>query len=358
MSQVIEQRPENGPGERPRALNPESFAELAISRWEIRLRATQAAVLPTFSGSTLRGTFGHALKQTVCVMNHGDCGRCLVADKCIYPYVFETPAPPDLPILRNQKDAPHPFILDPPLDEAPLGPPREQSRRLAAGDEMVFGLTLMGRAIEYMPYLIYAVHEMARRGLGQGRATFELSEVSALDAAGERRVIYTESSQRLDGAGHDALDLSQLIAARLARSLEAGSRGREIDSLRLRFITPTRIKTRDDLQPQADFALLIRSLLRRISMLLAVHGRQPLELDFRGLLERAAAVRTGFSSLRWRDWTRYSSRQQTKMQLGGFIGEVVFEGSGLGDCWPLLIAGEILRVGNGTSFGLGRYELL
>jgi hypothetical protein len=331
------------------------------------------------------------LKQAVCVMNHRECERCLVANQCIYPYVFETPAPPGLPLLHQQKDAPHPFVLDPPVYPRPSResedadrPPREKHHLLAAGDEIAFGLTLMGRAIEYLPYLVYAVQGMAERGLGKGRAPFALSEVSLIEVAGRPRVIYTETSQRLEGAEGTGQDLSVWISDRLARArplrgpegivragAAGGPEGREGEAppaahsgvdgdqeLRLRFITPTRIKSLDDLQPQADFALLIRSLMRRLSMLLAVHGERRLELDFRGLLERAAAVGTRSSSLRWWDWSRYSDRQQTRMRLGGFVGEIFYEGRTLTEFLPILMAGEILRIGNGTSFGLGRYELL
>ena len=45
------------------------------------------------------------------------------------------------------------------------------------------------------------------------------------------------------------------------------------------------------------------------------------------------------------------------MKLGGFVGEAEFAGDRLQDFLPLIVAGELLRVGSATSFGLGRYEL-
>lgn len=104
-----------------------------------------------------------------------------------------------------------------------------------------------------------------------------------------------------------------------------------------------------------NFELLVRNLLRRVSLLIAVHGSTPLELDYRGIIARAATVRTRSSNLRWSDWERYSNRQQTKMALGGFVGEVEYEGEALPEFACLLAAGEILHVGAGTTFGLGEY---
>src|SRR5262245_21107012 len=62
-------------------------------------------------------------------MDHRQCERCLLSDRCLYPYLFETPVPPDIPQLRGQKQAPHPFILTPPMLSNPCPPPEEPSRR-------------------------------------------------------------------------------------------------------------------------------------------------------------------------------------------------------------------------------------
>jgi hypothetical protein len=106
-----------------------------------------------------------------------------------------------------------------------------------------------------------------------------------------------------------------------------------------------------------SFELLVRNLLRRVSLLAAVHGRGRLELDYRGLIALAREVRMSKCALRWHDWERYSNRQQTKMNMGGFIGEVDYRGGALREFLPLIAAGEILHVGSGTSFGLGRYKI-
>jgi len=60
--------------------------------------------------------------------------------------------------------------------------------------------------------------------------------------------------------------------------------------------------------------------------------------------------------LRWYDWERYSNRQKTKMKLGGLIGRLVYSGP-ISSFRPLIDAGELLHVGKGTSFGLGKYVI-
>jgi hypothetical protein len=389
-------------------MRPQDFSSLVLSRYELRLRARQSTSLPAFLGSTLRGAFGHALKEAVCLMSHRDCSHCLVADRCIYPYLFETPAPADLLQLRGQQQAPHPFILAPPgllksasdrpsAEKEHLPQPSNQAApshstaslkcslpgsvpvlrkasqimpgemrmsssppnerlKFAAGDELRFRLTLMGRATDYLSYVIYTVSEMARRGLGAERAGFVLRSVAVLDECSERETIYTAGDRRSLVPVDAVSNLSDLLEARLQELRHDGSKLSDV--VKLRFTTPTRIRVEGDLQTSLGFELLIRNLLRRVSMLIAVHGAARLDLDYKGLIARAAGVGIGKASLSWHDWQRYSNRQETKMTLGGFIGDVEYKGEAIAEFLPLLVAGEILHVGTGTSFGLGKYEIV
>lgn len=389
-------------------MRPQDFASLALSRYELKLWAQQSTSLPAFLGSTLRGAFGHALKEAVCLMSHRDCSHCLVADRCIYPYLFETPVPADLLQFRGLQQAPHPFILSPPgvlksatemtaiIKKHSLSP-RDQgalkhsavaikrplpsdvpilrkalqitpqktqtfssltNERLnfAVGDELRFRLMLMGRANDYLSYVIFAVSEMARRGLGVERAGFALHSVAVLGESGERETIYTAGNKRSLVPIDAVTTLSDLLEARL-RELEHD--GRKLgEVVKLRFTTPTRIRVEGDLQTSLSFELLIRNLLRRVSMLIAVHSDSRLDLDYKTLIARAASVRIGTASLSWHDWQRYSNRQETKMKLGGFVGEIEYTGDAVTEFLPLILAGEILHVGTGTSFGLGKYEIV
>jgi hypothetical protein len=79
-------------------------------------------------------------------------------------------------------------------------------------------------------------------------------------------------------------------------------------------------------------------------------------IPFKALIEQATEVKVAEKKLQGHDWERYSSRQDTKMKLGGFMGRLKFEGE-LSEFIPYIKAGEILHVGKGTSFGLGKYTL-
>jgi hypothetical protein len=127
--------------------------------------------------------------------------------------------------------------------------------------------------------------------------------------------------------------------------------------IRLLSVTPVRIKAERHLTDRLSFSILVRTLLRRFSSLAYFHCGCELDLDYRGVIERADAVQTVEDRTLWIDWERYSRRQETAMKMGGLVGEMAFEGEEIDEFLPLLALGEYLHVGKGTAFGLGRYVI-
>jgi CRISPR/Cas system endoribonuclease Cas6 (RAMP superfamily) len=328
-------------------MRTEDFSALLLARFELRLRACQGARLPGFLGSTLRGAFGHALKQAICVVEHGNCAACPVAEQCWYPYLFETAMPPALATISQQQDAPRPFILVPPL----AGFSSPSHRFFAAGEELCFRLTLLQEAQTALPYLIYAIAQMAQHGLGVERARFALEAVASLDAQEQSQQIYSAQTRQLQMQTDCATSLQELIEARLQQL-------KSVDKIKLRFVTPTRIRIAGQPQPEITFPLLIRFLLRRISLVFAVHCGVAPAWEVRELVDRAAAVETLAAALPWQEVDRYSNRQQRKVKTSGFTGEIVFAGERIAEFLPLLVAGEYLHVGSNATFGLGKYEIV
>ncbi|MEY4503770.1 MAG: hypothetical protein RL154_62, partial [Pseudomonadota bacterium] len=62
------------------------------------------------------------------------------------------------------------------------------------------------------------------------------------------------------------------------------------------------------------------------------------------------------ANLKFVDLERYSNRQKTKMGLGGFMGNLLYENIGE-ECAKILQIGEIIGVGKSVVFGLGRIKI-
>ena len=137
----------------------QELKKINFASFSFHIRATTELRLPPFKGSTLRGAFGIAFKDTVCVMDHRDCDRCILRLKCCYPYIFDTPIPDESARMHNYPSAPHPFVIEPPLETKTI---------YECGDPLIFGLTLIGKAVDYLPYFIYAFERLGERwGIGR-----------------------------------------------------------------------------------------------------------------------------------------------------------------------------------------------
>jgi len=288
--------------------------------------------MPPYAGSTLRGGFGHAFRQMVCTQGPIDCRDCVLKAVCPYPYIFETTPFERARQLRTYGDVPRPFVIDP-LDT------RGEYR---VGESFSFQLTLIGRAIDYLPYFLASFRELGEFGIGKRRGRFQLSKV--LSDGGER--IYGSETQLVHNRNN---------------TVSFGEIGDETESqptdqLTLHLLNPTRITHGGQLTDKMPFHLFWRRLIGRISALAYFHCGESLDLDFKGLIAQAETVQTVQSSLRWKAWTRYSSRQNQKMQLGGLVGCVTYAGD-LAAFLPFVVLGKFLHVGKNATFGLGKYRI-
>ena len=236
-----------------------------------------------------------------------------------------------------RKYLPHPFIIEPENDKKTI---YEQ------GDNFSFDLILIGRAIEYLPYFIYSFKILGNLGIGKGRGKYFLKEVFSMDNNSNPKLIYDGEHQVLTNKYY------VLTGEDLLNDYELNN-----ETISLNFITPTRIKYDRKLIDNLEFHVLIRNLLRRLSLIIYRHCDYELNIDYKNLIEESKNVEIFDSNLRWYDLERYSNRQNTRMKMGGFIGKITYKGD-LTPYIPLIEIGEHIHVGKGVSFGLGKYEII
>jgi hypothetical protein len=317
-------------------LLPEQM-RMAIVR--VTLTPTALLELPPFKGSFLRGVLGATLKRLVCAHEANDaCPPCRLGNRCPYGYLFE-PAPPEQSqVTPKMRDVPLPFVLEPPPENRMLYQP---------GDPLSFTLVLIGRGVQYLPYLVLVFEELGQAGLGRRRVPCPLSRVEALHPlTGAGQVIYTDGGT--PGTGFTPEITTDEVMTH--------AQGLPVDQMTLRFLTPTRIKHQERYTTRPDFAVLVRALLRRVHALAYFHGDQHWKPDLPSLLAAAAQVKTAAVATHWSERTRYSARQGQGMSLSGFVGEVIYQGD-LAPFRALLVLGAIVHVGKATVFGNGKYEI-
>jgi len=316
------------------------WSQIPYVRLAYTYECQEELLLPAFKGSALRGAFGHALKKVTCVQRRAACDDCLLRATCVYLYVFETPPPPDSRRLRLYPAAPHPFVIR---------PPRDQQEHFQPGEKLTGELLLIGKAIEYLPYFVYALEILGQTGLGRGRGRAELQEIQELDHRGHPgRSLYTTAAS--------LISTPDKIAWREVEAEMARASHQPVD-LEVEFLTPVRLKSQGRLLEHLEYHHIIRNLLRRLASLAYFHGDQdPEDFDFKQTIAAAVPVRSSGTRLHWQDWERYSARQQTRMLMGGLLGTIRFS-QVPPPGYSLLLTGEQLHVGKMASFGLGQYVL-
>ena len=349
---------------------------LAASHYRVSFIAREALDLPAYLGSTLRGAFGHAFRAIACPAPHG---ACPIPSQCPYHLIFETSPPPNSEALRTHEEIPRPFVIAPALtavhtrrsaaEASTLVERSETSKRVREvrcsqgvcdvriaemtgqpgrqqfnpGDELSFELVLIGRAQEFFPYFVVALREVDR--IGRGRRTVELHHIEALPAvSGAARIVYDAADNLVRGAA-DSITLEQCGTLPLPE-----------DGLTIEFLTQTRLKHEGRFIRHPVFQVVFRRLLGRLSSLARFHCGAPMDIDFRYLIEQAASIRMVRDETKWTRWQRYSARQERRMEWEGVIGRARYEGE-FTPFWKFLKFGELVHLGHGATFGLGKYRI-
>ena len=240
-----------------------------FARYRFTYTVQEPLRMPRNKGNVFRGRFGYTLRHITCVGTTQECGtRCQFPDRCVYSKCFETPVPDESPMLRGQPFAPHPFVLE---------PPHTEKLDYAPGDTFTCNLTLIGDAINLLPWMVFTFDQIGKRriGLRDRRGQCQLDTVESLSAEGSQ-TIYTAETEMLTDDG---------LILQLADVMPGTPH--VPDEIELAFLTPTSIKVNGKWSGELTFEHLIRNLLRRIRFLSHFHCGEDLEVDALALIKAA-----------------------------------------------------------------------
>ncbi len=301
-------------------------SKLEFSKVSIDLKATDEAVLPQFSGSYLRGAFGHSLKKAFCVMSHKNCQICLVKDSCGYFQVFES-------LDDSKKNSgylykPHPYIIHPTWDF-----------EFKKGGILNFQIIIFGDYIKYLPYFIYSFELMGKLGFGAERFKFELENIT--DFYSEKSIY--ENKTIISNS------ITKISIQEYANKFILENQS--VFNYNLKFITPARfVQDKKDVQSLTP-EILLHSMIRRYKIMNEFYGtfdKEDLNLGNLKLNEE--------NEQEYKSWKRYSNRQKTTLKQCGIIGKykiTVTEKKLV----LFLYTMQILSIGKNTTFGLGKILL-
>ena len=276
----------------------------ALHPWRFYFVAAEPIYFPPFkSGNVLRGAFGSIARR------------------------FEPSAAGPGP--SGLADLPRPFVFR----AAHL-----DGRTIQPGERFHFDLHVFQTRDPALEGVVETFTQVAREGLGPRRGRSELASVWQLDSGGEPAVCLSAKQPEpiVLPLQPDAIPVRQVT---------------------VRFVTPTELKSGQALVEKPEFGILFGRARDRVSTLRALYGEGPLDIDFKGIGERAAQVRMTRCELRRVEVDRRSSRTGQVHPIGGFVGEADYEGD-LAEFLPLLRAARWTGVGRQTVWGKGAFNLV
>jgi len=288
----------------------------------------EKCTLPPYLGSTLRGALGNVLRELSCSSGQDDCSKCHNKLVCPYTYCFSYHNPEQEGWMKGIETKPNPFVIEPPLNG---------KTRYLPKDTLQFGILLIERSIDFLPYFIVSLQKMGDNGLGFRRGRFELVKVEN-ESTGD--IIFEKEHFNI------------VEPQRILWSDETGKYPAE--ELSLYFLTPFRFKMEGKIYDSLNFEIIMRNIFRRASMLAASYGNKVWELNYKSFLEDARQIAIKKADLRWYDWERYSNRTQCRIAMGGIKGEIIFKGN-LTPFIPFIQLGSIIHIGKACTMGLGKY---
>jgi hypothetical protein len=285
------------------------------------------------SANILRGAFGAIFRRIACIPQCHDVKNCELRASCPYARMFEPSALASGP--SGLADWPRPFVFR---------ATHLDGRTLAPGTRFHFDLNLFDTGTPAIAYLVLTFAQLARDGLGPGRSKVELLNVEQLDEQAQ------PSALIYDRASAAVRQNVTPLQFRLERSETP------VNRLRVQFLTPTELKSGQQLVAKPEFGVLAARIRDRISMLRQLYGPGPLDIDFRSFGERASLVRMTRCELRQVNVRRHSSRTGQVHPIGGFVGKAEYEGD-LTEFVPYLKAASWTGVGRQTVWGKGEISI-
>lgn len=273
----------------------------------------------------LRSMLGKNLRSMCCISKQSTCPECIYNKTCAYTFLFETILAQDNELLPGTNRASHPFSFS-----------SKKNQWKKTLSEYEFSITLLGKAIEYLPYIYAAFVKTGKEGLFKSRTQFEVADVSI-----DGKTILINENQ---------IDTS-------IPSKECffcfNNNDKTQGEILVELKSPLRFKTNGKYSLDFTASDFMKCLYRRAKTLCMLYGTWEDEFNH---YEPTEGISIEEKKLRWLDFNHYSARQKRGMELGGAFGSFKLSGEFSNFELALLELNRIANAGKNTNFGLGQID--
>lgn len=303
-----------------------------LIKLRLTFRALQDMNFPVYAGSALRGIFGKSLRRVSCLARKEDCAGCAALSTCPYAAVFEN----GYVAVSKGEEMTNPYVIEP----MPMG-----QKIIKQGEIFTFHHLLFGTAVEKLSYVLLAWSKTGNMGFTKERTQARLIQVHQVFEDGNIALLHDFEDEE-----------AETVSANSDFSLPEEQ---ETTAIRIRLKTPLRIQHQG--HPVSPEKLTARDFLiatvRRQQTIAKQHISDFPMIDFNALRPDIDTADLTQAALHWFDWSRYSSRQKTKIALGGIMGEFTLKGN-LTKLYPYVVMGTYFHIGKSAVLGMGKYDFI
>ncbi|NLH40173.1 MAG: CRISPR system precrRNA processing endoribonuclease RAMP protein Cas6 [Elusimicrobia bacterium] len=301
-----------------------------VYNFRIELQFMEETHINSFKSSAFRSVLSYIIKKNSCPFKSFLCEDCLIKSDCVYYNLFETKVR-SLNINNGKNilfDTYKHFIL---LSE-------NKQTYIKSNDIITLNLILFAESIKYLPNIFFSLIEVGKTvGIGKERAKFFVISLYNND-----RKVYDIKESHISFTTIESYKFDRI---------EVG------EKIKVVFKEPLILKEMTD---EVDFKLLIKLILRRMSLLITYNRKyglidknKYLELKYSLLKEAESIKLISFNTKNTLD-IRFSMSKHKEILFKGKIGEYVYSGN-FNNFGRILEIGKIIGVGKNCSFGFGRY---
>jgi len=247
---------------KPSAVSDEVLLEIPFLHLEFRFYRPGPVKLPQFLGASWRDAMGGILRRNLCSTGAPSCAGCPEIAGCGWSYVWETSAPPPEEGNGQPQPVPRPFCL--------TGVSAYQD---ASATYLEVGLRLFGDGTSFANVMIESLRAAGVRGFEPDRLPFRLHEVLVQDD--------DVPQIAFDGVSNEFFRLPSPRAIFLRRCEPAEP---DVAEVTLEFLSATRIVSDKRVRKSMDFRSLMKSVLRRVSLMGRFHGSGDPPINYKELI--------------------------------------------------------------------------
>lgn len=301
---------------------------IQYNTYSIILKIEKEVSFPMLPSFLFRSIMGNELRKLTCLFKKRSCEDCDLKFQCPYSFVFETPIKKDTSFLSGRNIATHPFVIS-----TDVGIKEKAT-------DLTLSITLIGKAVDYFPYIFYAFKQAGEEGILRDRIKYAIRDIK----------LHDKSILQSDGS----IDINNETEH---FSVDTSLRGKRSQQIVIQAKTPIRMKAQGKYISNITYDSVINAVLRKMNILSSMYGKTDKNEKVREQLNKFTYDHQETANFQWLDLHRYSARQRNNMKMGGIVGSLILEGKFTPLERSILKAAELFHIGKNVSFGLGKIEV-